>query len=73
MKRLLKNIYHRLVKSERTKLFIRKTYCRIKIIFDMMKKDVFVPFVPIEHFYSPFPSIIDINMPPPPPHMIFPV
>jgi hypothetical protein len=27
----------------------------------MLKKDVFVPFVPIEHFYSPFPAISDIK------------
>jgi hypothetical protein len=28
---------------------------------DMLRKNVFIPFVPIEHFYSPFPAIIDIN------------
>jgi len=34
---------------------------RENIIKDMIKKDIFVPFVPIEHFYSPFPTINDIN------------
>jgi hypothetical protein len=34
---------------------------RIKIIKDMLKRNIFVPFVPIEHFYSPFPAIIDVK------------
>jgi hypothetical protein len=70
MKRFLKKIYHRFVKSEKAKLFIRKIYCRMKIISDMLKKNVFVPFFPIEHFYSPFPAIADIKNNTPP-RMIF--
>jgi hypothetical protein len=27
----------------------------------MLKKDIFVPFVPYEHFYSPFPRISDVK------------
>jgi hypothetical protein len=72
MNRLLKKIYHRFVKDEKTKIFIRKTCCRIKVISDMLKREVFVPFVPIEHFYSPFPAIADIKNPPPPPHFEIP-
>jgi hypothetical protein len=69
MNKLLKRIYYRFVKDEKKRLFVRKIYCRIKIIMDMLKKDIFVPFVSIEHFYSPFPSITDINnsISPPPP------
>ncbi|MDR3342019.1 MAG: hypothetical protein LBT14_04385 [Treponema sp.] len=61
MKTLLKKIYHVFLKKEKTKKLIRKIYCRMCIIKNMLKKDVFVPFVPIEHFYSPFPAIVDIR------------
>jgi hypothetical protein len=40
---------------------VRKISLRIAIIKDMKKNHVFVPFVPIEHFYSPFPALSDIE------------
>ncbi|MDR2125793.1 MAG: class I SAM-dependent methyltransferase [Prevotellaceae bacterium] len=61
MKAILIKIYHLFVKKEKTKKLIRRFYCRLNIIKNMLKKEIFVPFVSIEHFYSPFPAVEDIN------------
>jgi hypothetical protein len=61
MKKYLKKIYRVFIKKESTDKAVHKIYHRIKIMSDMLKKDIFVPFVPIEHFYSPFPTNTDIE------------
>jgi hypothetical protein len=61
MKNLLKKIYYKFIKNEKIRKLIWNFYHRVKIIKDMMRKNVFVPCVPIEHFYSPFPAISDIK------------
>jgi hypothetical protein len=61
MKALLRKIYHTLIKKEKTKRFIYNFCLRLRIIRDMLKKDALIPFVPIEHFYSPFAAMSDIK------------
>jgi hypothetical protein len=73
MNKILMEIYHKIVKKEKTKRAVRNIYRRLMLIKELMRKDIFVPFAPIEHHYSPFPAMKDIRRtecPPPPPPIV---
>lgn len=63
MKTSLLKIYHLFVKEDdyRTRSAARNLWRRLALIKQLLGKDVFVPFEPIGHFYSSYPSLKDIS------------
>lgn len=65
MKRIFRKLLKKMIPNIKHRNVLRSLYSRMKlriyIVVKLFKYDGYVPFVPLEHFYSPFPALSDIK------------